>query len=166
MRGVAVTTTILAVLTAIVSSRSNNCVAETQLLTSEDAMQWAYFQSKSLKLQMLDVQKNILDVQLHGTINADQKKLIEDKIGVYDLDIAKYNKQKDTIEIKAKSLGRQKKVVGRKGNQFTLSAVLFQIAIMLSSVSALLQRKAMWIIGLVFGCVASVFFVNGFLLFF
>ena len=60
----------------------------------------------------------------------------------------------------------KKEIVAKKGNWFTISAVLFQIAIMLSSVSALLHRKSMWIIGLCFGFVAIIGFANGFFSFF
>ena len=166
MRGVAITTTVLAVLTAIVSARSSNCTAQTQLLTSEEGIRWTYYNSKTLKVQMLQVQRNLLNAQVSGAANPEQKKLIEDQIVIHDADLKLNIKQQDIIEGKAMEFRSQKETVGKKGNWFTLSAVLFQIAIMLSSVSALLHRKAVWIIGLFFGVLAIVCFANGFFLFF
>lgn len=166
MRGVAITTTVLAVLTAIVSARSSNCVAETQLLTSEEGIRWTYYNSKTLKVQMLKVQRNLLGAQLAGAMAPDQKKMIEDQIVVHDRDLVINESQQDIIEGKAMEFRAKKEIVGKKGNWFTISAVLFQIAIMLSSVSALLQRKSLWIIGLCFGFFAIIGFANGFFLFF
>jgi len=166
MRGVAVTTTVLAVMTAIVSARSNTCTANTQLLTSEEAMKWQYYQSKSIKVQLIDVKKNILEEQLLSAATAEQKKSIEDRMKAFDVDATKYDQQKNDLEVQAKSLGKQKKVVGKQGFEYMIAVVFFQIAIMLSSVSALLHRKSLWFIGLFFGCIAIVFFANGFFLFF
>ncbi len=166
MRGVAITTTVLAVLTAIVSARSSNCVAQTQLLTSEEGIRWTYYNSKTLKVQMLKVQKNLLAAQLAGATAPEQKKMIEEQIAVHDRDLIINESQQDIIEGKAMEFRSQKEVVGKKGNWFTIAAVLFQIAIMLSSVSALLHRKSLWIIGLFFGVLAIIGFANGFLLFF
>lgn len=166
LRSVAITTTVLAVLTAIVSARSSNCVAQTQLLTSEEGIRWTYYNSKSLKVQMLEVQRNLLRAQLSGSVTPEQKALIEDQIVVHDRALQLNVGQQDIIEKKAMEFRGQKEVVGKKGNWFTLSTVFFQIAIMLSSVSALLNRKSMWLIGLVFGVIAIACFANGFLLFF
>ena len=166
LRGVAVTTTILAVMTAIVSARSNTCTANTQLLTSEEAMKWQYYQSTSVKIQFIDVQRGILQTQTLVGLDEAQKKIIADRFKVFDEDTAKFTKKKDDLEAKAKALGKEKKVVGKQGFEYMLAVVFFQIAIMLSSVSALLHRKSLWITGLLFGVVAMVYFANGFFLFF
>lgn len=166
MRGVAITTTVLAVLTAIVSARSSNCVAQTQLLTSEEGIRWTYYNSKSLKVQMLHIQRNLLNAQLASITIPEEKKQIKDQINVHDQDLRLNEAQQDIIEKKAMEFRSKKETVDKKGNWFTLSTVLFQIAIMLSSVSALLHRKSLWIVGLFFGMIAIIFLSNGFFLFF
>ena len=45
--------------------------------------------------------------------------------------------------------------LAKKGNLFSAAVVFFQIAIMLSSVSALLKKRFMWVVGLVFGVIAT-----------
>jgi hypothetical protein len=84
----------------------------------------------------------------------------------YQENIARYEGEKSTIKEEAEKIGKDNLRIGRQGNQFSLAVVFFQIGIMLSSVSALLKRKEMWIIGLVFGAVASVFLANGVFLFY
>jgi predicted cobalt transporter CbtA len=164
MKGVAITTTLLAVITAAVSARSTNSISATQLLTSEEGMQWSYLQSKTTKIAIMDAQKYMLQGQLLTAATPEQKQGIEALIADGDKDRAKFTKQRDEIKAKAKGFGEKRKVVGKQAAHFTISVVLLQIAIMLSSVSALMQRKSLWIIGLMFGCAGIVVFTFGFLM--
>ena len=166
LRGVAITTTILAVMTSIVSARSSTCTADTQLMTSAEAMKWQYFQSKSIHLQFVDVERSLLRNDMAVTQDEAKRKSLFEQMKAYNEEGFKTEQKKDEIEKQAKEVGRQKEVVARKGFNFTLAVVFFQIAIMLSSVSALIHRKELWLIGLIFGLVAIFFFSNGFLLFF
>ncbi len=49
---------------------------------------------------------------------------------------------------------------------FGLAVIFLQIAILLCSISALMKKKPLWILGSVTGLVGSLYFVNGFFLFF
>ncbi len=167
MKGVAVTTTILAVMTAIAASRAGGCVATNQILTAKEGSQWAYFQSKSIKQNLREIEKDILEAQQPGAAaNPEQKNLIEKKLSSAVSEISRYDKEKSDLKTQAEDVGKQNALVHRRGGQFSLSVVFFQIAIMLSSVSALVKRKEMWLAGLLFGIVACVYFANGFFLFF
>ena len=46
-----------------------------------------------------------------------------------------------------------------------MAVIFLQIAILLSSIAALLKKKPLWLAGLVVGAVGVVHFVNGFYLF-
>ena len=166
MKGVAITTTILAVLTSIASSRAGYCVAKAQLLTALEGSKWAYYQAKSIKQNLAETQSNAFEVEALGATTPDQKALLEKQLNQYAADIARYDQEKSGIKKDAESVGKENALVGRQGNHFSMSVVFFQIGIMLSSVSALLKRKEMWMVGLVFGCIAAVYLANGFLLFF
>ena len=166
MKGVAITTTVLAVLTSIASSRASFCVAQAQLLTALEGSQWAYYQAKSIKQNLAETQRNAFEVEILGATTTDQKVFLEKNLKTYASDIARYDQEKSDIKKKAEDVGKKNAIVGRKGNQFSLAVVFFQIGIMLSSVSALLKRKEMWIIGLIFGCIAIVFLADGLFLFF
>ncbi len=166
MKGVAVTTTILAVLTSIASARAGHCISESQVLTALEGSKWAYYQAKSIKENLLEMEHNIFQMHQLGSTTPEQKALIDNNLKTASEDIDRYNKEKDDIKKEAEAVGKENAHISRQGNQFALSVVLFQIGIMLSSVGALLKRKEMWLVGLVFGCIAAVYLANGFLLFF
>ena len=166
MKGVAVTTTILAVVASISSSRAGYFVAKAQLLTALEGSKWAYYQAKSIKQNLAETQQVAFEAAVLGATSPDQKVFLDKKLKAYTSDIARYGKEKDTIKKEAEDTGKENAVVIRRGGQFSLSVVFAQIAIMLSSVGALIKRRDMWVTGLVIGCVAILYLANGFLLFF
>jgi hypothetical protein len=48
---------------------------------------------------------------------------------------------------------------------FGMAVIFLQIAILLSSIAALLKKKIVWTLGLVTGVLGIMYFVNGFFLF-
>ena len=166
MKGVAITTTVLAVMTAIASSRGGACTAKTQILTAMEGSQWAYFQSKSIKQHVVETEQRSLELQEAGAITPAQSALLKKQLAFAKSEVARYDKEKAELKAQAERTGKDNGVNGRRGNQFSMSIVFFQIGIMLSSVSALLKRKEMWIAGLGFGLFAIFYFANAFLLFY
>jgi hypothetical protein len=166
MKGVAITTTILAVLTAIASSRTAYCVAQAQLFTALEGSKWSYYQAKSIKQNLAETQKKSFDVTVLGATTPDERALLEKYIKEYDENIGRYEKEKNEIKAEAEDVGSRNRLIDRQGRQYSMSVVFFQIGIMLSSVSALLKRKEMWVIGIIFGLIASVFLANGLFLIF
>jgi hypothetical protein len=161
MRGVAITTTCLAVMTAIAASRGAACGAKTQLLTAVESSKWAYYQAKSIKQNLAETQKNAFEVEVVGVTNVEQKALYEEKIKIVTEEVSRYSAEKNQIKKEAEDTAALNKAVAKKGNFFSGSVVFFQIAIMLSSVSALLKKKFMWLIGLIFGAIAIVLLGHG-----
>jgi len=161
MRGVAVTTTCLAVMTAIGAARGAACGAKTQLLTAIESSKWAYYQAKSIKQNLAETQKNAFEVEVLGAANPEQKALYEEKLTTATQEIIRYDSEKNQIKKEAEDTGAKNKLLAKKANFFSAAVVFFQIGIMLSSVSALLKKKLMWIIGLVFGAIATVLLAYG-----
>jgi hypothetical protein len=153
-RGVAVTTTCLAVMTAIAAARGAACGVKTQLLTAQEASKWAYYQAKSIKQNLSETQINAFEVEVLGAANDGQKSMYEAKLLQAVEEAKRYDAEKGQIKQEAEDTAALNKKLAKKGNFFSASMVFFQIGIMLSSVSALLKRKFMWIVGLVFGAVA------------
>lgn len=166
MKGVAVTTTILAVCASIAGSRGTNCASKTQVLTAMEGSKWAYYQAKSIKQNMAETQVKAFEVGMVGLQNIDQQERLAKELKTYASEIARYDKEKSQIMREAVDLGKENALVARKGSQFSLAVVFFQIGIMLSSVSALLKRKALWLLGSLFGIVGLVFLANGLFLLF
>ena len=161
MRGVAVTTTCLAVMTAIGAARGAACGAKTQLLTAIESSKWAYYQAKSIKQNLAETQKNAFEVEVLGAANPEQKAVYEEKLKTATQEIIRYDSEKNQIKKEAEDAGAKNKLLAKKANFFSAAVVFFQIGIMLSSVSALLKKKLMWIIGLVFGAIATVLLAYG-----
>jgi hypothetical protein len=165
MRGVAITTTVLAVMTAIVSARTATCVSKIQVLTAQEGSNWSYYQAKSIKHNLAENQKRAFAVEVLGAANAEQKAALNQELTTLTSEMARYDQEKAEIKKMAEDSGAQRVHVQKQNNLFVVSIALFQIAIMLSSVAALIKRKELWIVGLVFGVFALFFFANGFFLF-
>jgi len=161
IKGVVITTTCLAVMTAIAAARGAACGAKTQLLTAIESSKWAYYQAKSIKQNLAESQKNAFEVEVLGAVNDDQKALYEDKLKIATDEISRYDTEKNQIRKEAEDTAFSNKLIAKKGNFFSGSVVFFQIGIMLSSVGALLKRKFMWILGLFFGTIATVLLAYG-----
>ena len=155
IRGVAVTTTCLAVMTAIAAARGAACGAKTQLLTAVESSKWAYYQAKSIKQNLAETQKNAFEIERLGAVNSDQRALYDQKLDAAIHDISRYGTEKDGIRKEAEETAALNGRLAKKGNLFSAAVVFFQIAIMLSSVSALLKKRFMWVVGLVFGVIAT-----------
>ncbi len=160
----AITTTVLAVMTAIVSARSATCVSRIQILTAKEGSAWAYYQAKSIKQNLAELQRSTFEALAVGAANAEQKAVLESKIKAVLQEVERYDAEKTQIRKEAEDTGAQNKKLARKGNFFSASVVFFQIAIMLSSVSALIKRKELWIIGIIFGVVAILLLTQGLIL--
>ena len=67
MNGVAITTTILAVVASIAASRSGFFVAKAQLLTALEGSKCAYYQAKSIKQNLAETQQKTFEVDILGS---------------------------------------------------------------------------------------------------
>ena len=161
IKGVVITATCLAVMTAIAAARGGACSIKTQLLTGIESSKWAYYQAKSIKQNLAETQKNAFEVEVLGAANDEQKTLYEEKLKISTQEISRYNTEKNQIKIEAEDAAAANTLIAKKGNFFSAAVVFFQIGIMLSSVSALLKKKFMWVLGLLFGIIAAVFLAYG-----
>src|SRR5512137_2535254 len=116
MKGVAVTTTILAVATAIAASRGAACGAKTQLLTAIEGSKWAYYQAKSIKESLAQYQANAFEVERLGSSNPQQQAAYDDKLKTAQSEIARYEKEKGDIKEEAEKVGIENTLLGRKAN--------------------------------------------------
>jgi hypothetical protein len=59
-----------------------------------------------------------------------------------------------------------KESVSMRSFSYACRIIFLQIAILLSSIAALMKKKAIWFIGVATGTIGIIYFANGFLLFF
>jgi len=148
-----------------VGSYSNRSI----LRQTQASNQWAYFQAKSIKGYLYDLQKEKLEVELKQLPSTAPKEVIDEyttRIESYSKKLKTYEQERAEIQAEAKNLESQRDVAVLHSQAFGIAVVLLQLAILLSSIAALMKKKIVWYLGLVLGAVGAVYFANGFWLFF
>ena len=164
----ALTTVILAVCATLSTFKGGGQSTRSVLAQSQASDQWSFYQAKSIKGYLYDLQKErfLLDLK---AMDPGKKKILGDeyekRVIAYAGKIAKYEEEKAKIEKDAKALEVIRDDAQRHSKAFGMAVIFLQIAILLSSIAALLKKKAVWLAGLATGVIGIVYFANGFLMF-
>jgi hypothetical protein len=165
----ALTTVILAVCATLSTFKGAGYSTRAVLSQSQATNQWAYYQAKGIKGYLYEIQKEALELEFKKDKIRGAKTLKEEyekKIDLYAQKIKKYDGEKAEISKEAKRLETLRDDAQKHSGVFGLAVIFLQIAILLSSIAALMKKKVVWIIGMGAGAVGVVYFANGFLLFF
>jgi hypothetical protein len=165
----ALTTVILAVCATLSTFKGAGYSTRSVLSQTLASDQWAYYQSKSIKSYLYEIQKETLELEFKKDKIRGAKTLQEEyekKIDLYAQKIKKYEGEKAEISKEAKRLEGLRDDAQKHSGIFGLAVIFLQIAILLSSIAALMKKKIVWVIGMGAGAVGVIYFVNGFLLFF
>lgn len=159
---VALTTTILAVCAAISALRASTFSTRATIATTEENNNWSYFQSKSIKQHECEMQRDLFRLSLMQAADPQAKAFAEERLKTYEADIQRYDSEKAEIKAKAENIAAQEIVYKQHSASFGLAAMMLQIAIMMSSVSVLIKRPALWVGGVIIGLVGVFYLANGF----
>ncbi|HJW32327.1 MAG TPA: DUF4337 domain-containing protein [Holophagaceae bacterium] len=165
----ALTTVILAVAATLSTFKGGGFSTRSVLRQSQASDQWAFFQAKSIKGNLFEMEQarlarevKVLEGEKGGTRLEEARKALEET----KAKVAKYEKEKAEIKEKAETLEKERDGALRQGAPFGLAVIFLQIAILLSSIAALLKKKPIYFAGLAVGAVGLLYFTNGFFLFF
>jgi hypothetical protein len=164
----ALTTIVLAVGATLASFKEGNNSVDSVLNQTQAANQWAYYQAKSIKSYLYEIEKEKLERELkmsRARLTPDIATEYETKIAEYKKDIERYAEEKKGIAKQAKEFEGQRDLAQRRAETFGLAVIFLQMGILLCSVAALMTRKSMWAAGVVVGAIGLVYFANGFVLF-
>jgi hypothetical protein len=164
----ALSTVILAVCATLSTFKGGGYSTRSVMSQTQASDQWAYFQSKSIKGYIYEMQKDKLELELKALGNKAAPGLLEDyraKISGYSGKIAKYDEEKAQIQKEAKGLEAKRDEAQKHGQAFGIAVIFLQIAILLSSIAALTKKKLVWLLGVAVGLLGIVYFANGFFLF-
>lgn len=164
----ALTTVIFAVCATLSTFKGGGHSTKAVLSQTQASDQWAYYQSKSIKGYLYELQKEELELDLKAQgakVSQLMKNEFAKKIASYEEKIKKYEGEKQKIQDDAKSYEQKRDMAQKHQQAFGVAVIFLQIAILLSSVAALLKKKLLWIVSLGAGVVGLVYFANGFLLF-
>jgi len=165
----ALTTVILAVCATLSTFKGGGYSTRSVMSQTQASDQWAYFQSKSIKSYIYEMQFDKLELELKTggksfspAVTAEYIKRIED----YSQKIKKYDAEKDAIQKEARRFEEIRNDAQKHSQIFGVAVIYLQIAILLSSIAALIKKRNIWFLGVGVGLVGILYFANGFLLFF
>ncbi|MDA8431438.1 MAG: DUF4337 domain-containing protein, partial [Nitrospiraceae bacterium] len=146
----ALTTVILAVCATLSTFKGGNFSTRSVMSQSQAANQWAYYQAKSIKGYLYEVQKEKLELELKAMRPGASRSAAaeyEKKIASYAGKIRKYEDEKTSIKSAAEGLEKIRDDAQRHSGIFGMAVIFLQIAILLSSIAALMKKKPLWLLG-------------------
>ena len=165
----ALSTVILAVCATLATFKGGGYSTRSVMSQTQASDQWAFFQAKSIKGYIYEMQKDKLELELEAMSTKALAPVVEvyrKKIADYGKKIAKYEGEKTDIQKEAKRFEQVRDDAQKHGQAFGIAVIFLQIAILLSSIAALIKKKPVWVLGMAIGIAGIVCFANGFLLFF
>ena len=159
----ALTTVLLAACATLATFKGGGFSTKSLLAQTQASDQWAFYQSKSLKGYLSEMERDMLQLQL-GT-GATNAAAWQSRLDALDKRIKRYEDERKKIETEAHALEKLRDNNAAHGRQFGIAVIYLQLAILLSSVAALLRKKPVWVLGLALGAVGVVCFANGCYLF-
>lgn len=164
----ALTTVILAVCATLSTFKGGSYSTKSVISQSQASDEWAYYQAKSIKQYQCEMQADKLSLEMEA-MEADRvdkiKPLYQKKIDDYRRSVTRYEGEKGEISKRAKTLEATRDDAQKHSMAFGLAVIFLQIAILLSSIAALMKRQILWLVGSIVGLIGLVYFANGFFLF-
>ena len=164
----ALTTVIIAVCATLSTFKGGSYSTRSVMNQSKAASEWSYYQAKSIKTYLYELQKDKLDLELlekGSTMSPSVQTTYKDRIADYTKNLARYESEKAEIQTRALEFEKIRDDSAAHSGALGLAVIFLQMAILLCSISALLKQKLVWALGGAVGLIGVVYFVNGFLLF-
>jgi hypothetical protein len=164
----ALTTVVLAVCATLATFKAGGNSTRSVLSQNQASDQWAYFQAKSIKGYLYELQHEELELEVAALKRQSPRasfREMEGKIDDYGKKIAKYDAEKKVIEADARRFEVVRDDAKIHSQIFGVAVIFLQIAILLSSIAALMKKKVVWIAGLFSGVAGVGYFLNGFFAF-
>jgi hypothetical protein len=164
----ALTTVIFAVCATLATFKGGGYSTRSVLSQAQASDQWAYYQAKSIKenVYQLQLDKIQLEAKLDADASAAKATLYKDTISDYEKKVAKYKVEKEAIKTQAEDWEAKRDDLQKHGGPFGIAVILLQIAILISSIAALLKRQVLWYLAMPVGLIGITFFADGFFLFY
>lgn len=141
---VAITATFM----AICSIKGGNIGQNMSKAQSKAVNNWAYFQSKSTKQNITESTVNILENQLVSTPAGAKQEELKATIKKYKEKIDRYEKEKNEIKATAEAEEKAYEEMNVFDDQFDMTEALLTIAIAMFGLTALTQKKQLFIFAL------------------
>lgn len=137
------------------------------------ANMYSFYQAKNIRQTEYKLGADRLEIQLATEkLSPQATELIHNKLSAYKKNIERYESEPETGEgkkelmAKAKHLEEERDLALRKDPWFDYAEGLLQLAIVLTSVAIISNRRAMFYAAIVLGMVGSACTLNGYFLFY
>lgn len=164
----ALTTVIFAVCATLATFKGGGYSTRSVLSQTQASDQWAYYQAKSIKGYLYEIQREKLELEREASRGAASPEVLaayDRTIAKYAEKTAKYDQEKEEIAAAAKAFEQTRDEAKRHQSAFGIAVIWLQITILLSSIAALMKKRPLWFAALAIGAAGLVAFANGFLLF-
>ena len=156
---VSLTMAILAVLVATVSLLGHRAHTEEILLQTRAIDKWSYYQAKNLRRNNLEALNDVLTAL--DTSKAERSQQVQDR---FHKDINRYQDEQNEIQNEALDLEKEVQQTTRRANRFDLGEVFLEIALVVTSITLLTEKRAYWYFGFVLAAVGIACAANGLLM--
>ena len=155
---VSLTIAILAVFVAVVSLLGHRAHTEEILMQTRATDQWGYYQAKNMRRNNLEALDEVLTA-LENT-KAERAEEVQKH---FHAEIDKYREQQTEIQSEARGLEAEVQRASRRADRFDLGEVFLEIALVVTSITLLTDKRAYWYFGMVLAVVGLVAASSGFL---
>lgn len=155
---ISLTMAILAVLIATVSLLGHRSHTEEILLQNRATDQWAYYQAKNMRRNNLEALSDVLTA-LENT-KAERAEQVQKH---FHDEIDKYRDQQKDIQNEARGLEAEVGLASRRADRFDLGEVFLEIALVVTSITLLTDKRAYWYFGCVLATVGVIAAGSGFM---
>ena len=155
-------TAIIAVFAAIASLQSGAAESAALLSKNESILaqakasdQWAYFQAKSIKM-------SLYEVQLETATGDETIAKFRAKRDKYDHERGEVEKEARALEKDSEEKGKASEEHFHRHHRFALAVTIFQVSIALAAIAALARRRPLWLASMAVGAGGLFYFLKGF----
>jgi Domain of unknown function (DUF4337) len=145
----------IAAVLAIVSLLGQHFNTEKLLIQQEASDMWAFYQAKDIRRYSAGIAQDLFAQTKEGSALAAK----------YGKDASRYRKETQEIQDKARDFEKERDKMGRQANAFHFGEVFLELAIVLSSLSILMKRRAFFYAGVVCALVGCAISLTGWLLY-
>jgi uncharacterized membrane protein (DUF2068 family) len=157
LQWLALSTALFAVLAAIASLKSGQLANDSLLRMNEATLKqaqasdsWSYYQAKGIKEVTRDAELEILSV---SRAPADEITKVRAEAERYKSEQEDIQKEARKLEDEQKALAEQSRQDLERHHRFAYAVTVLQVAIGLSAIAALIERRGIWFIALAGGIV-------------
>src|SRR5579872_3041944 len=148
----AVTVAIMAAVLAIVTMFAGGASGDATSNKTDSVDKWAQYQSKSVKAHVVESEEEVLNVLATGSVDEAKRTA---QLAKCKKELGKLEDDKKKIMGEARGFEHAVDVANMQGTRYGYASLLLQIGIVIASVSILVRKNYVWLVGVGLAVVAT-----------